>query len=196
MDFIEPCFGIGHNLSLICQTTSEDIKHQPIIILTYGASTHHHHLQQYLCLSWFMWWACSDGVNKIPKHERFKRVLILTGQHKTRTTFQGKPLFIQATDRQANDDKMKTVGLSCFRVLVLECVEQFCRLTQNMLLKMQQGVLSNTAFYLLIIFQRGRPPLIILDFQLWCLWTLEPFLKVVETFLRDGVEHKSAFPNA
>ena len=28
MDFIEPCFGIGHNLSLICQMTSEDIKHQ------------------------------------------------------------------------------------------------------------------------------------------------------------------------
>ena len=25
---IEPCFGIGHNLSLICQITSEDIKHQ------------------------------------------------------------------------------------------------------------------------------------------------------------------------
>ena len=27
----EPCFGIGHNLSLICQMTSEDIKHQLII---------------------------------------------------------------------------------------------------------------------------------------------------------------------
>ena len=26
MDFIEPCFGIGHNLSLICQMTSEDIE--------------------------------------------------------------------------------------------------------------------------------------------------------------------------
>ena len=34
MDFIEPCFGIGHNLSLICQMTSEDIKHQLIIITT------------------------------------------------------------------------------------------------------------------------------------------------------------------
>ena len=33
MDFIEPRFGIGHNLSLICQMTSEDIKHQLIIIL-------------------------------------------------------------------------------------------------------------------------------------------------------------------
>ena len=31
MDFIEPCFGIGHNLSLICQMASEDIKHQLII---------------------------------------------------------------------------------------------------------------------------------------------------------------------
>ena len=31
MDFIEPCFGIGHNLSLICQMTSEDIKHQLIL---------------------------------------------------------------------------------------------------------------------------------------------------------------------
>ena len=30
--FIEPCFGIGHNLSLICQMTSEDIKHQLIFI--------------------------------------------------------------------------------------------------------------------------------------------------------------------
>ena len=29
--FIEPCFGIGHNLSLICQMTSEDIKQQLII---------------------------------------------------------------------------------------------------------------------------------------------------------------------
>ena len=29
--WIEPCFGIGHNLSLICQMTSEDIKHQLII---------------------------------------------------------------------------------------------------------------------------------------------------------------------
>ena len=34
MDFIEPCFGIGHNLSLICQMTSEHIKHQLIIIIT------------------------------------------------------------------------------------------------------------------------------------------------------------------
>ena len=34
MDFIEPCFGIGHNLSLICQMTSEDIKHQLIIIIS------------------------------------------------------------------------------------------------------------------------------------------------------------------
>ena len=34
VDFIEPCFGIGHNLSLICQMTSEDIKHQLIIIKT------------------------------------------------------------------------------------------------------------------------------------------------------------------
>ena len=32
VDFIEPCFGIGHSLSLICQMTSEDIKHQLIII--------------------------------------------------------------------------------------------------------------------------------------------------------------------
>ena len=32
MAFNEPCFGIGHNLSLICQMTSEDIKHQLIII--------------------------------------------------------------------------------------------------------------------------------------------------------------------
>ena len=30
--FIAPCFGIGHNLSLICQLTSEDIKHHFIII--------------------------------------------------------------------------------------------------------------------------------------------------------------------
>ena len=32
MAFIEPCFGSGHNLSLICQMASEDIKHQLIII--------------------------------------------------------------------------------------------------------------------------------------------------------------------
>ena len=30
---IEPCFGIGHNLSLICQMTSEDIKHQLIVVV-------------------------------------------------------------------------------------------------------------------------------------------------------------------
>ena len=30
---IEPCFGIGHNVSLICQLTSEDIKHHFIIIM-------------------------------------------------------------------------------------------------------------------------------------------------------------------
>ena len=30
---IEPCFSIGHNLSLICLMTSEDIKHQLIIII-------------------------------------------------------------------------------------------------------------------------------------------------------------------
>ena len=29
--FIEPCFGTGHNLSLICHLTSEDVKHQLII---------------------------------------------------------------------------------------------------------------------------------------------------------------------
>ena len=37
MDFIEPCFGIGHNLSLICQMTSEDIKHQLIIVVVFSA---------------------------------------------------------------------------------------------------------------------------------------------------------------
>ena len=36
MAFIEPCFGIGHNLSLICQMTSEDIKHQLIISIGEG----------------------------------------------------------------------------------------------------------------------------------------------------------------
>ena len=36
--FIEPFFGIGHNLSLICQLTSEDIKHQFIIMWTASAS--------------------------------------------------------------------------------------------------------------------------------------------------------------
>ena len=33
---IEPCFGIGHNLSLICQLTSEDIK-QLFIMDTHGS---------------------------------------------------------------------------------------------------------------------------------------------------------------
>ena len=37
--FIEPCFGIGHSLSLICQMTSEDIKHQFIIIIS-GRTLH------------------------------------------------------------------------------------------------------------------------------------------------------------
>ena len=32
---VTPCFGIGHNLSLICQLTSEDIKHQLIIITAF-----------------------------------------------------------------------------------------------------------------------------------------------------------------
>ena len=32
--FTEPCFGISHSLSLICQLTSEDIKHHFIIIIT------------------------------------------------------------------------------------------------------------------------------------------------------------------
>ena len=35
----EPCFGIGLNLSLICQLTSEDIKHHFIIISHY--QSHH-----------------------------------------------------------------------------------------------------------------------------------------------------------
>ena len=35
---IEPCFGTGHNLSLICQMTSEDIKHQLNIL---GGCTSH-----------------------------------------------------------------------------------------------------------------------------------------------------------
>ena len=39
--FIEPCFGIGHNLSLICQMTSEDIKHQLIIIYLLWEKTQH-----------------------------------------------------------------------------------------------------------------------------------------------------------
>ena len=40
MDFIEPCFGIGHNLSLICQMTSEDIKLQLIMQNHVPRSTH------------------------------------------------------------------------------------------------------------------------------------------------------------
>ena len=42
---IEPCFGIGHNLSLICQLTSEDIKqHFTITIVS-------EHIVQELCES-------------------------------------------------------------------------------------------------------------------------------------------------
>ena len=44
MDFIEPCFGIGHNLSLICQMTSEDIKHQ-LIITQRGKQMQHANIQ-------------------------------------------------------------------------------------------------------------------------------------------------------
>ena len=33
ISYIEPCFGIGHSLSLICQLTSEDIKHHFIITM-------------------------------------------------------------------------------------------------------------------------------------------------------------------
>ena len=32
VNYIEPCFGIGDNLSLRCQLTSEDVKHHFIII--------------------------------------------------------------------------------------------------------------------------------------------------------------------
>ena len=46
MDFIEPCFGIGHNLSLICQMTSEDIKHQLIIIIHTNKTYIHKHQTQ------------------------------------------------------------------------------------------------------------------------------------------------------
>ena len=42
MAFIEPCFGTGHNLSLICQMTSEDIKHQLIILSPSPASLFPH----------------------------------------------------------------------------------------------------------------------------------------------------------
>ena len=34
--YFEPCFGIGDNLSLMCQLTSEDIKHELVIIISYG----------------------------------------------------------------------------------------------------------------------------------------------------------------
>ena len=36
---IEPCLGIGHSLSLICQPTSEDIKLYIIIIIITGSTT-------------------------------------------------------------------------------------------------------------------------------------------------------------
>ena len=98
MAFIEPCFGIGHNLSLICQMTSEDIKHQLIIIrllwfqiLTDSAACSlplHTILYQvliiyipkmnscvYVCIYIMEWWsvegqdACS-GVSKNGDHSR------------------------------------------------------------------------------------------------------------------------------
>ena len=43
MAFIEPCFGIGHSLSLICQMTSEDIKHQLIIIIAVWGGAEQEH---------------------------------------------------------------------------------------------------------------------------------------------------------
>ena len=42
---IEPCFGIGHNLSLMCQMTSEDIKHQ-LIIINQSEDIKHHFINQ------------------------------------------------------------------------------------------------------------------------------------------------------
>ena len=44
MAFIEPCFGIGHNLSLICQMTSEDIKHQLIMNVSTVSRREHGHV--------------------------------------------------------------------------------------------------------------------------------------------------------
>ena len=55
VDFLEPCFGIGHNLSLICQMTSEDIKHQ----------THHHYFDTSSGAVWkWMWTSWAPVPNK------------------------------------------------------------------------------------------------------------------------------------
>ena len=62
VDFIEPCFGIGHNLSLICQMTSEDIKHQLIIIKMCSSKVLLKLWEQMefpWCQTWGIWWVIS-----------------------------------------------------------------------------------------------------------------------------------------
>ena len=63
MAFIEPCFGIGHNLSLICQMTSEDIKHQLIIIRQTWLTRRHIQQQTdlFTCRHRHTWLTCSHS---------------------------------------------------------------------------------------------------------------------------------------
>ena len=80
MDFIEPCFGIGHNLSLICQMTSEDIKHQLITKTATRQSRQQSRLgystDSYFTFVFFLW-LYTRVTCAVPTDERIVSLLLL-----------------------------------------------------------------------------------------------------------------------
>ena len=72
---IEPCFGIGHNLSLICQMTSEDMKHQLLIIISkhcvLSATSRITNWKSHWGILWLLW--CPVFTGKIDNFKKEKK---------------------------------------------------------------------------------------------------------------------------
>ena len=103
MAFIEPCFGIGHNLSLICQMTSEDIKHQLIII-------------NKNCLENFKFWKevrrLSDVSRKMTRQKERERLDIRYSNKSPNSHCIRMVFIIRATRLRQHNDRNVLVGQS------------------------------------------------------------------------------------
>ena len=93
---LELCFGIGHNLSLICQMTSEDIKHQLIIIILPSSNT---------CKRQGKKWASLTSMPFCPNIQRVAGAADKSGADWLSTTFF---LFVYTGALSAQADQRKT----------------------------------------------------------------------------------------
>ena len=131
---IEPCFSIGHNLSLICQLTSEDIK-QHFIHTAWAQAVGIFQFPVCTILTWLVCFLC---ISRFPVRNKLIWSLIFSTQS-TMRSWQGE------TSHQTTS----IIGLLIFCTLI---EKDYCSLSGDSVLCRARPPCERRLFYLFLTF--------------------------------------------